>query len=86
METRRYWIIPDIAWLPQPAQGEKWRTVGMVESVREIQGQVSVERRLASLSKGIHNSAALAVDFIPTHIPSANGKMARSSRSALRSG
>lgn len=44
-ETRRYWITADIDWLSNPGQWEKLRTVGMVESIREIHGQVTVERR-----------------------------------------
>jgi predicted transposase YbfD/YdcC len=44
-ETRRYWITDDIDWLSSHAQWEKLRTIGMVESTREIQGQVTVERR-----------------------------------------
>ncbi len=45
VETRRYWITADIDWLTPRAQWEKLQTVGMVESIREIQGQVTVERR-----------------------------------------
>ncbi len=45
VETRRYWITADIAWLTHHGHWEKLRTVGMVESIREIQGQVTVERR-----------------------------------------
>ncbi len=45
VETRRYWITADIDWLTPQAQWEKLTTIGMVESIREIQGQVTVERR-----------------------------------------
>lgn len=44
-ETRRYWMTPEIDWLTHYAQWEKLRAVGMVESIREIQGKVTVERR-----------------------------------------
>lgn len=52
VETRRYWITEDIDWLTPHAQWEKLRTVGMVESIREIHGQVTVERRFYICSIG----------------------------------
>lgn len=44
-ETRRYWITEEIAWLTHHSQWENLRAVGMVESIREIQGKVTGERR-----------------------------------------
>jgi predicted transposase YbfD/YdcC len=44
-ETRRYWITAEISWLTQHASWPKLRSVGMVESIREIQGHTTVERR-----------------------------------------
>ena len=44
-ETRRYWICEDIDWLTQHSQWKALRSVAMVESVREIQGKVTTERR-----------------------------------------
>lgn len=44
-ETRRYWITEAIDWCADRAQWEGWRSVGMVESVREVRGQVTTERR-----------------------------------------
>lgn len=45
IETRRYWITEEIEWLTHHSQWENLRSVGMVESIREIQGKVTVERR-----------------------------------------
>ena len=52
IETRRYWITEEIDWLEDKDQWEALRSVGMVEAVREVNGQVSTERRyyLTSLS------------------------------------
>jgi len=51
IETRKYFMTSDIEWL---SDKEKWtdlQSIGMVESTREINGQVSTERRffIASL-------------------------------------
>jgi len=59
METRRYYQSDYLTWF---ADQRKWvglRTVGMVESVREIQGKVTVERRyyLSSLKLGVETFA-----------------------------
>jgi predicted transposase YbfD/YdcC len=58
-ETRRYWITEEIGWLSQHAQWEKLRAVGLVESVREVHGQTTVERRfyLTSLAADAPNFA-----------------------------
>lgn len=58
-ETRRYCITEEIAWLTQHAQWAKLRSVGMVESIRESQGQRTVERRfyLASIAADAKNFA-----------------------------
>jgi len=58
-ETRRYWITEEIDWLPQHAQWPHLRSVGMVESIREVQGQTTVERRfyLASIPADAKNFA-----------------------------
>ena len=45
IETRRYWITEQIGWLADKDQWEALRSVGMVEAVREVDGQVSTERR-----------------------------------------
>jgi len=44
-ETRRYWITETIDWCADRAQWEGWRSVGMVESVRDVRGQMTTERR-----------------------------------------
>jgi predicted transposase YbfD/YdcC len=44
-ETRRYWVCDDIDWLTQYSQWKGLRSAAMVESIREIQGKVTTERR-----------------------------------------
>ena len=44
-ETRRYWITEEITWLTAHDQWANLRSIGMVESIRENQGQVTTERR-----------------------------------------
>jgi predicted transposase YbfD/YdcC len=45
LETRRYWQSQQIAWFADLGQWAALRSVGLVESVREIRGQRTVERR-----------------------------------------
>lgn len=45
LETRRYYVSDQLNWFAAADQWEGLRTVGMVESTREIKGQASVERR-----------------------------------------
>jgi predicted transposase YbfD/YdcC len=45
IETRRYWITEEIGWLEDRALWEGLRSVGMVESIREVDGQTSTETR-----------------------------------------
>jgi len=58
-ETRRYWQTEQVFWYADRGQWEGLRSVGLVESVREINGRPSVERRyyLSSLSADIHRFA-----------------------------
>jgi predicted transposase YbfD/YdcC len=58
-ETRRYWQTEQVSWYADRGQWEALRSVGLVESVREINGQRSVERRyyLSSLSADINRFA-----------------------------
>lgn len=51
-ETRRYWITEEIAWLTARDQWANLRSIGMVESLREHQGQVTTERRFYLCSLG----------------------------------
>lgn len=44
-ETRRYWVCADLDWLTQHSQWKGLRSVAMVESIREIHGKVTTERR-----------------------------------------
>lgn len=45
IETRRYWITEEIHWLEDRALWEGLRSVGMVESIRDIAGETSTEIR-----------------------------------------
>jgi predicted transposase YbfD/YdcC len=45
VETRKCWISSDIEWLTHYDQWKNICSVGMVESIREIQGKVTTERR-----------------------------------------
>jgi len=45
METRRYYQSDYLDWFADQAKWEGLRSVGMVESVRELEGKTSVERR-----------------------------------------
>ena len=45
VETRRYWISEEIEWLTHHAQWKDLRSVGMVESIRAVQGKVTREVR-----------------------------------------
>jgi predicted transposase YbfD/YdcC len=59
LEVRRYWQSEKIAWYADRGQWEGLRSVGLVESVREIHGQPTVERRyyLSSLPADIERFA-----------------------------
>jgi predicted transposase YbfD/YdcC len=59
LEVRRYWQSEKIGWYADRDQWEGLRSVGVVESVREINGQRSEERRyyLSSLPAGIERFA-----------------------------
>ena len=52
VETRRYWISEEIQRLTQHAQWKDLRAVGMVESIREMQGKRTRERRFFIASIG----------------------------------
>jgi predicted transposase YbfD/YdcC len=58
-ETRRYWISEEIEWLTQHANWSGLRSVGMVESLREIAGKRTCERRCFIASIGA-NAATFA--------------------------
>jgi predicted transposase YbfD/YdcC len=53
IETRRYWQSTDIDWFEDKKLWKELRSFGMVESIRNVKGQRTIERRyyLASLSK-----------------------------------
>ena len=45
LETRRYYQSSQLAWFADLAQWEGLKSVGMVESIREVDGKSTVERR-----------------------------------------
>jgi predicted transposase YbfD/YdcC len=55
IETRRYWQSQTLEWFADLDQWEGLRSVGVVESLREIDGQLTTERRyyLSSLAQDI---------------------------------
>ena len=59
VEIRRYWAVSDIDWLHQKGDWKDLKTIGMVESERHIDEEVSIEQRfyIASISQ---NSKLLA--------------------------
>jgi predicted transposase YbfD/YdcC len=59
IETRRYWQSNDIEWMQDKKRWKNLRTIGMVESIRRVKGNNSIERRyyLASLPLDINTFA-----------------------------
>jgi predicted transposase YbfD/YdcC len=59
LETRRYYQSTELDWFADRAKWEGLRSVGMVEAMREIGGQRTVERRyyLSSLPLGVETFA-----------------------------
>lgn len=55
LETRRYYQSTELGWFADLSQWEGLKSVGMVESIREVDGKSTVERRyyLSSLSLNI---------------------------------
>lgn len=55
LETRRYYQSTELGWFADLSQWEGLKSVGMVESIREMDGKSSVERRyyLSSLSLNV---------------------------------
>lgn len=45
IETRRYWQSTDIDWFEDKALWKDLRSFGMVESIRNVKGQSTIERR-----------------------------------------
>lgn len=58
LEIRRSWQSEHIGWFADQAQWEGLRSVGVIESLREIRGQVTTERRYY-LSSTTRNAARL---------------------------
>ena len=59
LETRRYWQTEELSWFADRDKWEGLQSVGLVESVREKNGQRSVERRyyLCSLKRDVEKFA-----------------------------
>jgi len=59
VETRRYYQSAELDWFADRAKWEGLRSVGMVEAIRELGGQRTVERRyyLTSLPLGVETFA-----------------------------
>jgi predicted transposase YbfD/YdcC len=59
IETRRYYQSDELEWFADRAKWEGLRTVGMVESIRQVDGQTTVERRyyLSSLNLEVQTFA-----------------------------
>jgi predicted transposase YbfD/YdcC len=59
LETRRYYQSMELDWFADRAKWEGLKSVGMVESIREVAGKTTVERRyyLSSLPLGIESFA-----------------------------
>jgi len=59
LETRRYYQSDHLAWFADQSKWEGLRSVGLVESVREVAGKTTVERRyyLSSLPLGVETFA-----------------------------
>jgi predicted transposase YbfD/YdcC len=52
VEVRRYWTVEDLHWLTQANKWSGLTSVGIVESERHIEGEITIERRcfISSLS------------------------------------
>jgi predicted transposase YbfD/YdcC len=59
IEIRRYWQSERLDWFADRTKWEKLTSVGVVESVREVNGELSCERRyfLGSLPRGVKRFA-----------------------------
>ena len=45
IDTRRYWITGEINWMADLQKWEGLKSLGMVESIRDIEGKITTERR-----------------------------------------
>ncbi|KWT85298.1 ISAs1 family transposase [Candidatus Magnetominusculus xianensis] len=45
IETRKYWITEDVGWIIDKEKWEGLKSIGCVESEREIDGKMTVETR-----------------------------------------
>lgn len=62
IETRRAVFVPDVSWMDKSMR-KNWKhlaAVGMIESMQDIKGKVSVERRYFIVSAGVKTVAQFA--------------------------
>lgn len=59
IEIRRYWQSDNLTWFADRAQWEKLTSIGVVESLREVNGVAATERRyyLSSLARDVERFA-----------------------------
>lgn len=59
IEIRRYWQVSDVSWLDERSQWKHLQSIGMVETERHVEEQISVERRyyLSSLAPDVSRFA-----------------------------
>lgn len=67
IETRRYWITEDIGWFADKDDWMGLRSFGMVESIREINGEQTTEIRffIASIGADAKNFARAVRGYWP---------------------
>ena len=60
IETRSYWIMGDTEYLLGAQKWSGLKSIGMVESQREVNGKISIEQRyyILSLENNVHRFAA----------------------------
>jgi predicted transposase YbfD/YdcC len=55
IDTREYWLLPDIDFISQKEEWKGLKSIGMVRSEREYQGKKSIESRYFILSLTSHD-------------------------------
>ena len=65
VEIRRHWAVSDIDWLYQKRDWKGLKTIGMVESERHIEDEISIEKRFYIASIG--NDAELLAKAVREH-------------------
>jgi len=65
IETRKYWVTSNIAWLNKTHSWHNLKSIGLVESTRTIDGQSTTQRRFFITS--LHANAKLFAKSIRQH-------------------